>query len=163
LTGFATLHLSCLARLYSHETPATVEGALIDASESLSTRAYASDKGECEFNGSALKRADGPVPDSSAFNFTALIDSYLNGPRTLSSSHLSHLFISKQRREVEGVVATHEEVDVLLATTHFVGDGIALHSFANEFYGLLGGETILENEKLMRILEREMEERQEVS
>ncbi|KAJ7631066.1 hypothetical protein FB45DRAFT_747482 [Roridomyces roridus] len=57
-----------------------------------------------------------------------LIDTYLNGPRTLANERLSYLIIS----QVE-----EQEFDFLLCATHFLGDGMALHQFANDFFSLL--------------------------
>ena len=30
--------------------------------------------------------------------------------------------------------------EILICAMHFLGDGMALHNFANEFFGLLGGD-----------------------
>jgi len=30
--------------------------------------------------------------------------------------------------------------DIMICATHFMGDGMALHQFANEFFGLLGSD-----------------------
>ncbi|THV07508.1 hypothetical protein K435DRAFT_788427 [Dendrothele bispora CBS 962.96] len=83
-----------------------------------------------------------------------LLHSYLNGPRTLSSNRLSYLILSQsETKEVtsdsdsdsgsESSSTTTEtakdlsEYDLLICATHFLGDGMALHSFANEFFSLL--------------------------
>lgn len=80
-----------------------------------------------------------------------LILRYLNGPRLLSSSHLSHLTISQSP-------SSSSHFDILLATTHFVGDGMALHTLMNDFYGLVGkGESVY---VLEGMLEDALEERQ---
>lgn len=80
-----------------------------------------------------------------------LISRYLNGPRLLSSSHLSHLTISQSP-------SSPSHFDILLATTHFVGDGMALHTLMNDFYGLVGkGESVY---VLEGMLEDALEERQ---
>jgi hypothetical protein len=87
-----------------------------------------------------------------------LIDSYLNGPRTLSNERLSYLVIShtptlptppstpRNNAEVSAELAAHLTCDdrvfnheLLICATHFIGDGMALHQFANDFFGLLGG------------------------
>ncbi|CAA7265890.1 unnamed protein product [Cyclocybe aegerita] len=64
-----------------------------------------------------------------------LISSYLNGPRTLSSNRLSYLVVSSSESEQEG----EQDYHFLICATHFLGDGMALHQFANDFFGLLGG------------------------
>ncbi|KAF4623417.1 hypothetical protein D9613_002249 [Agrocybe pediades] len=63
-----------------------------------------------------------------------LIDSYLNGPRTLSNERLSYLIVSTTDRG-DGV---EKDYDFLICATHFLGDGMALHQFANDFFSLLG-------------------------
>jgi hypothetical protein len=60
-----------------------------------------------------------------------ILDEYLNGPRTLSNQNLSYLFIR---------VTNEEEYEIMLCATHFLGDGMALHTFMNEFYTLLGSD-----------------------
>ncbi|EKM61320.1 uncharacterized protein PHACADRAFT_247854 [Phanerochaete carnosa HHB-10118-sp] len=94
-----------------------------------------------------------------------LIDSYLNGPRTLSNSRLSYLVISHGEEDpatslltpprtpspsYESLKSTaalnnedglpHSQFDILICAMHFIGDGMALHTFANDFLGLLGSE-----------------------
>ncbi|EJD40844.1 hypothetical protein AURDEDRAFT_115711 [Auricularia subglabra TFB-10046 SS5] len=96
-----------------------------------------------------------------------LIDGYLNGPRTLGNSRLSYLILSSpshlhlhtppsppktpqlsrpgspasfsEERPGGPPVAPDAELDILIAATHFVGDGIALHTFANDFLQLIAG------------------------
>jgi hypothetical protein len=65
---------------------------------------------------------------------TELIDSYLNGPRTLSDDRLSYLILS-QTEASDTELPRHE---LLICATHFLGDGMALHQFANDFFSLLG-------------------------
>jgi hypothetical protein len=60
-----------------------------------------------------------------------ILDNYLNGPRTLSNQNLGYLFI-RSPDHGEG------EYEIMLCATHFLGDGMALHTFMNEFYTLLG-------------------------
>ncbi|KZP25385.1 hypothetical protein FIBSPDRAFT_820874 [Athelia psychrophila] len=62
-----------------------------------------------------------------------LINSYLNGPRTLSDNRLSYLILSQN-------VSSPSDFDFLLCTTHFIGDGMSLHQFANDFLHLLGSD-----------------------
>jgi hypothetical protein len=92
---------------------------------------------------------------------TGLIDSYLNGPRTLSNERLSYLIVSRTPTldaqlptppstprvspDVSADLAAHPTRDdrvfnheLLICATHFIGDGMALHQFANDFFGMLG-------------------------
>lgn len=90
----------------------------------------------------------------------ALIDSYLNGPRTLSNERLSYLVVShtptldvdvqlptpplspRISTEAPAELSAHDRVlnhELLICATHFIGDGMALHQFANDFFGMLGG------------------------
>ncbi|KAF7981093.1 hypothetical protein HWV62_34793 [Athelia sp. TMB] len=66
-----------------------------------------------------------------------LIDSYLNGPRTLSDNRLSYLIMSQN-------VHSPQNFDFLLCTTHFIGDGMSLHQFANDFLHLLASDTTID-------------------
>ncbi|KAH9836943.1 uncharacterized protein C8Q71DRAFT_578490 [Rhodofomes roseus] len=94
-----------------------------------------------------------------------LVDSYLNGPRTLSNSRLSYLVISQPALSAiptpprtpsptrDGFTATEDlsmstglernlnasigRFDVLFAAMHFLGDGMALHQCANDFFRLV--------------------------
>ncbi|KAH8099348.1 hypothetical protein BXZ70DRAFT_1000890 [Cristinia sonorae] len=97
-----------------------------------------------------------------------LIDSYLNGPRTLSNTRLSYLILSTSLVHSNNAMpsppptpspSAHEDAmeggektlfgqaenlltyqhDLLICAMHFLGDGMALHQFANDFFGLLGG------------------------
>ncbi|KAH7927276.1 hypothetical protein BV22DRAFT_295710 [Leucogyrophana mollusca] len=83
-----------------------------------------------------------------------LIDSYLNGPRTLSNERLSYLIVSQRGSTLPSPPLTprpssplpHKQEtpsqnhDLLICAAHFLGDGMALHQFANDFFGLLGSE-----------------------
>lgn len=85
----------------------------------------------------------------SFFWLAELIDSYLNGPRTLSAQRLSCIFLSQEsdrshsrRTHPDGPVQSTQgedwfNYDLLLCTTHFIGDGMALHQCANDFFTLL--------------------------
>ncbi|KAG5647756.1 hypothetical protein DXG03_008479 [Asterophora parasitica] len=66
-----------------------------------------------------------------------LIDSYLNGPRTLSNDRISYLMVSLPK-ESDG---TTLKCEFLMCAAHFLGDGMALHQFANDFFGLLGSSS----------------------
>jgi len=99
-------------------------------------------------------------------NKDEMIDSYLNGPRTLSNIRLSYLILSKSLAHSDPAIpsppptplpSSHlengEQIlfgqdagqltyqhDLLICAMHFLGDGMALHAFANDFFGLLGGK-----------------------
>ncbi|KAG2022925.1 hypothetical protein CC2G_000639 [Coprinopsis cinerea AmutBmut pab1-1] len=85
--------------------------------------------------------------------FIDLIDSYLNGPRTLSNDRLSYLYISSPDTSSES--STDElEFNWMICTTHYIGDGMALHQTANDFFTLLGSK---KNEaELQALLNSEM-------
>jgi len=84
-----------------------------------------------------------------------LIDSYLNGRRTLSNDRLSYLVVSS-RISTTDPAENADNCDFLICATHFLGDGMALHQFANDFFGLLGSSStgdlaiLLSNEWQMR-------------
>ena len=61
-----------------------------------------------------------------------IIDMYLNGPRSLSNERLAMLVVANKGQN---------QCEVMLCATHFLGDGMALHTFMNEFYTLLGSST----------------------
>ncbi|KAF8735009.1 hypothetical protein AX14_002919 [Amanita brunnescens Koide BX004] len=67
-----------------------------------------------------------------------LVDSYLNGPRTLSNERLSYLIVNLPNSQPTG--SDEVDCDFLICATHFLGDGMALHQFANDFFSLLGGD-----------------------
>ena len=71
-----------------------------------------------------------------------LIDAYLNGARTLSNDRLSYLIISSDSANTN-VPTDHslesvKNYDLMICATHFLGDGMALHQFANDFFVILG-------------------------
>ncbi|GAA5897369.1 hypothetical protein JCM6882_001869 [Rhodosporidiobolus microsporus] len=69
-----------------------------------------------------------------------LLDGYLNGPRTLSDDRLAYLVISTPEATFStDDPAAEQEYDFFLFSTHFLGDGMALHTTANEFFTLLAG------------------------
>lgn len=72
---------------------------------------------------------------------TAVVDSYLNGPRLLSDDRLSTLIISTPAPTFASLVGDdlEQQYHFTLATTHFLGDGMALHLTGNEFFLLLAG------------------------
>ncbi|KAJ6621220.1 hypothetical protein B0H10DRAFT_2175488 [Mycena sp. CBHHK59/15] len=81
-----------------------------------------------------------------------LIDTYLNGPRILSNERLSYLVVS-QSEPINAPAAKEEtnirDYDMLICATHFLGDGMALHQFANDFFGLLGSGSADEDLEVM--------------
>ena len=115
---------------FVYTAPRSVQEALADADEALSFRNVGKD---------------------------VLIDEYLNGERTLSNDKLSYLFVGRTRdqelltpaqtpelEKSEAQTLEEEECqfDILICTTHFLGDGMALHTFANELFTLLGGSSM---------------------
>jgi|SRR5712671_7843555 len=91
-----------------------------------------------------------------------LIESYLNGPRTLSNERLSYLIVSQtptvddqlptppstpptladtSAESVEPLEAGNRvsNYELFICAAHFIGDGMALHQFGNDFFSLLGG------------------------
>ena len=118
------------SRRCSYQPPASTADALIDATQATSFVSICKDQ---------------------------LISNYLNGPRTLSSRHLSHLFLASSPQfsasakigpnSVEAAPSTTQsehdkKYDILFAATHFIGDGMALHNFADEFFSLLAVQDI---------------------
>lgn len=75
-----------------------------------------------------------------------LLDEYLNGPRFLSDDDLAHLLISTPgdtfapSETGAADLDAEQEYDLFILSTHFIGDGMALHSTANELFTLLAGE-----------------------
>ncbi|KAG0707461.1 hypothetical protein DFH29DRAFT_844493 [Suillus ampliporus] len=82
-----------------------------------------------------------------------LIDSYLNGTRTLSNDRVSYLVVSQGGTSLPSPPLTPRSTpsfdepespsynhDLMICAAHFLGDGMALHQFANDFFGLLGGD-----------------------
>jgi len=72
-----------------------------------------------------------------------LIDEYLNGNRTLSNERLGMLFLKNNDKD---------EWEIMLTATHFLGDGMALHTLMNQFYILLSST------KTIKDLEGDIEE-----
>ena len=93
-----------------------------------------------------------------------LLEWYLNGPRTLSNERLSYLVVSHTptpddqlptppstpSNSADPLVGLTEQAtdsddgdrvvdfELFICAAHFIGDGMALHQFANDFFGLLG-------------------------
>ncbi|KAF9518212.1 hypothetical protein BS47DRAFT_1371086 [Hydnum rufescens UP504] len=72
-----------------------------------------------------------------------LIDGYLNGPRTLSNTRLSYLIVSHSTTDDLGNLDPDAitEFNIMICAAHFLGDGMALHQTANDFFSLLGGKS----------------------
>lgn len=108
---------------------------------------------------------------------TELIDTYLNGPRTLSVTRLSYLTISHTpssepypsppqtpTASVDMAVMLSQPAEedlhdfsLFLAAVHSIGDGMALHAFANDFFCLLGSSNSAQ--ELHGLLSAEWEKR----
>ncbi|GAA6048462.1 hypothetical protein JCM3770_003769 [Rhodotorula araucariae] len=75
-----------------------------------------------------------------------LVSEYLNGPRFLSDHRLAFLVVSTPEPAFSLVDSAgidpeaEQEYELLLLSTHFLGDGMALHATANELFTLLAGE-----------------------
>ena len=78
-----------------------------------------------------------------------LIDSYLNGPRTLSDQRISSLILSTGNSIPTPPIPStplldndqpESDFDLLICATHFLGDAMALHQLAYEFFTLLGSQ-----------------------
>jgi hypothetical protein len=84
-----------------------------------------------------------------------LIHTYLNGPRILSNERLSCLIVNAPGA-VHPASDSSELVDCdfFFCAVHFLGDGMALHAFANDFFTLLGSEKTLVD--LSKMLEEEL-------
>ncbi|BGO92798.1 hypothetical protein NBRC10512_007917 [Rhodotorula toruloides] len=66
------------------------------------------------------------------------ISTHLNGSRTLSDQRLAYLVISTPESTFTSPdPSAEQEYDFFLFSTHFLGDGMALHATANEFFTLL--------------------------
>ncbi|KAG6329523.1 hypothetical protein ID866_9566 [Astraeus odoratus] len=89
--------------------------------------------------------------------FLELIDAYLNGERTLSNQRLSYLVVTsgtaplltppptpRNTSPVEETFMPRTNHNILIYATHSLGDGMALHQFANEFLSLLGSDKNLQ-------------------
>ncbi|KAJ7359284.1 hypothetical protein DFH08DRAFT_911430 [Mycena albidolilacea] len=76
----------------------------------------------------------------------AMIDSYLNGPRILSNERPSYLIISGHpAKDCSPSASALGGFDLLLCAAHFLGDGMALHNFGNDFFTLLTSDWTDEN------------------
>lgn len=90
--------------------------------------------------------------------YSEVIDGCLNGPRLLASDRVSYLLVSRaptqepypsppQTPSLSSVgqeafkVRGEEkhEFQVLLTSLHCLGDGMAMHTLANDFFSIIGG------------------------
>ena len=55
----------------------------------------------------------------------------------LSNERLSYLLVSSGELQSASPCAD-QNADFVICATHFLGDGMALHQFANDFFALLG-------------------------
>lgn len=92
-----------------------------------------------------------------------MVDAYLNGPRTLSNERLALLCVAERapqghtppdspvRADANDEIETEPrpeprtEYEIMLCATHYLGDGMALHTFMNELYGLLGSDKTVDD------------------
>jgi hypothetical protein len=158
LCTLSSFGLRASADQFTHRSfhpPTSPEDALAGADRQLDYRHQNKD-GTYGFRGLGVSALRFPPAPS------VLIDSYLNGPRTLSNERLSYLVVShtptldvqlptppstpRISTEVSAELSAHATCndrvfnhELLICATHFIGDGMALHQFANDFFGLLGG------------------------
>lgn len=103
----------------------------------------------------------------------SIIDTYLNGPRTLSSDRLACLVFAHPTAPAFGLAtppsspnarAESEAYDceLMLCATHAIGDGMALHTFMNEFYTLLGSSSSVADLREMILAKLYLEEPQPI-
>ncbi|KAJ7145201.1 hypothetical protein C8R43DRAFT_1013201 [Mycena crocata] len=80
-----------------------------------------------------------------------MIEAYLNGPRTLSNDRLSYLIISNHGSLPTPAISEPgvQNFDLILCAAHFLGDGMALHQFANEFFSLVSSPRTAEDLEAM--------------
>lgn len=105
----------------------------------------------------ALAQADAAM-EFPAETKDEVLDRYLNGPRTLGPHRLAYMFVASvppshaQGRDAANTLPTpavsprpdaqdgedRRDYDLFLCTTHFLGDGMSLGRFMNEFLELIG-------------------------
>lgn len=83
----------------------------------------------------AFEKADATFELKYGVGKDALIDKFLNGERTLNEEKLCCIVLSEHEEEIEG----QRNYDLLICAAHFLGDGMALYRFANDFFTLLAG------------------------
>ncbi|GAA5849079.1 hypothetical protein JCM3766R1_002291 [Sporobolomyces carnicolor] len=69
-----------------------------------------------------------------------LLNSYLNGERLLGDDRLAYLVLSTPEQTFSNDSDEIQDYDFFLFSTHFIGDGMALHTTANEFFTLLAAD-----------------------
>ncbi len=72
-----------------------------------------------------------------------VLDAYLNGDRTLGDSKLSCLVVASVDDEEKEI----REYDWMMCAAHFLGDGMALHRSADDFFTLLAGNKSAEERR----------------
>lgn len=91
---------------------------------------------------------------------------YLNGHRVLSDTRLSFLCLTHSPgsalpsppvspSESTTELSEAHNYDIIIAATHYIGDGMSLHALSNDFFSLLGNESLTDND-LMSLLQREL-------
>ncbi|GAA5894333.1 hypothetical protein JCM5296_005141 [Sporobolomyces johnsonii] len=88
-------------------------------------------------NSEAREKASSLLELKTSQNGKEYLDAYLNGPRTLSDERLAYLVLSTPEPTFSSASDEMQEYDFFLLSTHFLGDGMALHTTANEFFSLL--------------------------
>ncbi|KAH9926657.1 uncharacterized protein BXZ73DRAFT_102912 [Epithele typhae] len=68
-----------------------------------------------------------------------LLEEYLNGPRTLSNTRLSCLFVSEVLIAPEQTPGALREYNLIISAAHFIGDGMSAHMLAHDLFSLLSG------------------------
>jgi hypothetical protein len=140
--------------LIRHDQPRDVEDVLKSAQETLEFRSQNKDGKQGSYSFYFFDSSD-----------TELIDNYLNGERTLSNNRLSYLVLSSQStfplQDGAENENSEQNFDLLICAAHFIGDGMALHTFANHLFGLLG--SCLDEPELRVLLEQEFKGRREVN
>jgi hypothetical protein len=74
--------------------------------------------------------------------------SYLNGPRTLSNNQISYLILSSNDSIPTPLLNNGQpegEFNLLICLVHYLGDGMAHHQFAHDFFALLASLSSVHN------------------
>lgn len=72
-----------------------------------------------------------------------IVSAYLNGPRTLSSDCLAMVAVVRSKQNLK-------RFDIVMFCTHYIGDGMALHTAMNELLGLLVGPNAEHPENVLK-------------
>ena len=97
-----------------------------------------------------------------------LAEAYLNGPRTLSDSRLSYLFVSgpslssQPNLNAETTPGCRVMWELIICFTHNINGGTAAHYCTNELLSLIGGPSpgahpCISYDELSQVLEQEWE------